>query len=317
MISWHRLLGLILTDFFTGSNYEVELEKSLTLQEQYLDVLIIKKIKGKEPAYFPNGLETLSKHNLLTYKSLHEPLDAWAIDELVGYYTIYRKMVSPSTKMLLPIEDFQLYAVTTRRPQKLRRGHQLKRLKKGVYELWSASRPIRIIVTSELPAQGQNALWLFFSGQAEGFQFSDKHYRWHYPKNKGLLWQLYERYLKEEVVMSYTWEEFHREYTDPYLKSLSPEVLLKELSPEERLEGLSPNARLKGLSPDVRLKGLSPDVVFKQYQPEERLKGLSPEVVFKQYQPEERLEGLSPDVRLEGLSLEVIEKYLSQLKKNQ
>jgi hypothetical protein len=30
MISWHRLLGLTLTDFFTGSNYEVELEKNLT-----------------------------------------------------------------------------------------------------------------------------------------------------------------------------------------------------------------------------------------------------------------------------------------------
>jgi len=263
MISWHRLLGLILTDFFTGSNYEVKLEKSLTLQEQYLDVLIIKKTEGKEPASFPNGLETLSKHNLLTYKSLHEPLDAWAIDELVGYYTIYRKMVSPSTKMLLPIEDFQLYAVTTRRPQKLRRGHKLKRLKKGVYELWSASRPIRIIVTSELPAREQNALWLFFSGQASGFKYSDKHYRWHYPKNRGLLWQLYERYLKENVVMSYTWEEFHREYTEPYLKSLSPEVLLKELSPEERL------------------KGLSPEVVLKQYQPEERLEGLSLEVIEK------------------------------------
>ncbi len=197
MISWHRLLGLVLADYFTGSNYEVKLEKSLTLQEQYLDVLIIKKIEGKEPASFPNGLETLSKHNLLTYKSLHEPLDAWAIDELVGYYTIYRKMVSPSTKMLLPIEDFQLYAVTTRRPKKLRRGLKLKRLKKGIYELWSASRPIRIIVTGELPARDKNILWLFFSGKAK-VKFSDKYYRWHYPKNRGFIWQLYERYLKEE-----------------------------------------------------------------------------------------------------------------------
>ncbi len=135
MISWHRLLGLTLTDFFTGSNYEVELEKNLTLQEQYLDVLIIKKTEGTAPEYFPGGLENLSDHNLLTYKSFHEPLDPWTIDELVGYYTIYRKMVSPSTNDLLPIEDFQLYAVTTRRPKKLARRQKLKKLKKGVSRL--------------------------------------------------------------------------------------------------------------------------------------------------------------------------------------
>jgi hypothetical protein len=135
MIDWHRLLGLILTDFFTNSNYKVEMEKNLTLQEQYLDVLIIKKSEGEAPEYFPGGLETLSDHNLLTYKSFHEPLDAWAIDELVGYYTIYRKMVSPSTKELLPIEDFQLYAVTTRSPKKLGRRQKLKKLKKGVSRL--------------------------------------------------------------------------------------------------------------------------------------------------------------------------------------
>jgi hypothetical protein len=144
-------------------------------------------------------------------------------------------------------------------------------------------------VTSELPKREQNALWLFFSGQAKGFQFSDKHYHWSYPGNKGLLWQLYEKYLNEGIVMPYTLEDFHREYTEPYLKSLPPEVLLKELSPEERL------------------KGLSPEVVFKQYQPEERLKGLSPNA---------RLKGLSPDVRLKGLSPEMIEEYLSQLKKH-
>jgi len=225
----------------------------LTLQEQSLDILIIKKTEGTVPKYFPGGLENLSEHNLLSYKSFHEPLDAWTIDELVGYYTLYRKMVSPSTQNLLPIEYFQLYAVTTRRPQKLRRRHKLKRLRKGIYEFWNASRPIRIIVTSELSAREQNALWLFFSGQAKGF-LSDKHYHWHYPKNKGLLWQLYEQYLKEEVVMSYTWEDYHREYTEPYLKSLSP---------EERLKGISPDVRLKGLSPDVRLKGLSPEVIEK------------------------------------------------------
>ena len=42
----------------------------------------------------PDGLENLRKYNLLTYKSIHEPLDSWAIDELISYYVLYRKIIS-------------------------------------------------------------------------------------------------------------------------------------------------------------------------------------------------------------------------------
>jgi len=116
MIEWHRLFGLTLMDFFTDSFYEVELEKDLSIQEQFLDVIILKKSEGKPPAELPDGLENLSDYNLITYKSLREPLDDWALDELIGYYTMFRKQASPTLKELLPIEAFQLYAVCTRRP---------------------------------------------------------------------------------------------------------------------------------------------------------------------------------------------------------
>jgi hypothetical protein len=36
MISWHRLFGLFLVDFFTDSPYTVELEKDLSLKQQFL-----------------------------------------------------------------------------------------------------------------------------------------------------------------------------------------------------------------------------------------------------------------------------------------
>jgi hypothetical protein len=42
-IKWHRLFGIMLIDFFTDSNYKVELEKDLSIKQQYLDVVIIKK----------------------------------------------------------------------------------------------------------------------------------------------------------------------------------------------------------------------------------------------------------------------------------
>ena len=37
---WHRLFGLLLTDFFTGSPFTVEVERDLSAQPQFLDVVI-------------------------------------------------------------------------------------------------------------------------------------------------------------------------------------------------------------------------------------------------------------------------------------
>jgi hypothetical protein len=42
-MNWHRLFGLLLTDFFAGSPFEVELEKDLSLKKQILDVAILRK----------------------------------------------------------------------------------------------------------------------------------------------------------------------------------------------------------------------------------------------------------------------------------
>ena len=105
-INWHRLFGLTLMDWLTDSNYQVELEKELSLKKQYLDVVIIRKTIGKPLTEIPVGLDNLTEHNLLTYKSLREPLDEWAIEELIGHYTNYRKLVSPAGEELLPTNQF-------------------------------------------------------------------------------------------------------------------------------------------------------------------------------------------------------------------
>ncbi len=46
-IDWHRLLGLIFTDFFTGSAWNVELEKDLSVRRQLLDIIILGQNEGK------------------------------------------------------------------------------------------------------------------------------------------------------------------------------------------------------------------------------------------------------------------------------
>ena len=83
MIHWHRLFGLTLADDFTGTPYTVELEKDLARKRQILDVLII---RGEGPPLTEpcDGLEHLRPHNLLTYKSGQDTLDAWALEALIS-----------------------------------------------------------------------------------------------------------------------------------------------------------------------------------------------------------------------------------------
>src|SRR5947208_8639669 len=108
---WHRLFGLLLTDFFTGSPFVVEVERDLSVQQQLLDVAIIRRGRGRFVGRLPDGLDGLRPHNLLTFKSRHEALDAWTIKELSGADVAYRKLVSPSPSQLLPDVQFGLYAV--------------------------------------------------------------------------------------------------------------------------------------------------------------------------------------------------------------
>jgi hypothetical protein len=116
---WHRLFGLLLTDFFSGSPFTVEVERDLSQQQQLLDVVIVRRGRGRFVGRLPDGLEDLAEHNLHTFKSHREALDDWAIRELVGHYVAYRKLVSRSPSDLLPAERFQLYAVVARFPHNL------------------------------------------------------------------------------------------------------------------------------------------------------------------------------------------------------
>src|ERR1700726_901864 len=116
---WHRLFGLLLTDFFTGSPFTVEVERDLSEQQQFLDLVILRRGRGRFVGRLPDGLDALVAHNLITFKSYREALDAWAMKELIGHYVAYRKLVSPSPAALLSEEQFRLYAVAARFPQRL------------------------------------------------------------------------------------------------------------------------------------------------------------------------------------------------------
>src|SRR5438045_5880476 len=144
-MNWHRLFGLVLTDFFTGSPFVVELEKDLSIKKQLLDVVILRKGHGRFTGRLPDGLDDLASHNLITFKSHQEALDDWALKELTGHYVNYRKQVSPP-KALLPEHEFGLYAICSRYPQSLASTVSLRTLQEGVYDCRRGTDAITVIV---------------------------------------------------------------------------------------------------------------------------------------------------------------------------
>ena len=256
-MNWHRLFGLLLTDFFTGSPFVVELEKDLSMKKQLLDVAILRKGPGRFTRRLPDGLDNLSTHNLITFKSYQEALDDWALKELTGHYVNYRKQVSPSLKSLLPEEEFRLYAVCSRYPHNLANVVPWQPVQEGVYECRRGTDVIRVVVAQELPRTENNALLHLLSASPDKVRYGVAHYHQHSVETSSLLDRLFEGYQREGLTMPYTMEDFRREYL---------EERLKELTLEERLRGLSPEERLRGLSPDERLQGLSPDEIEKFLQ---------------------------------------------------
>jgi hypothetical protein len=311
---------MTMIDYFTDTPYHVELEKELCQKKQRIDVLLLEQAPDLPLSEIPDGLENLSKHNLLTYKSHHQPLDGWAIEELQGHYVNYRKQESPSLKKLIPRKHFRLYAACARFPQKLAKEVTLTELQPGVYQTIWGLHKVRIIVLSEVPKTPNNAPWHLFSGIQENIEYARDNYQWRDPDTSAILSQLCNTYIHEGVLMSYTREDMKRD-----VKKMRTEMVLQELREnpeiwqnlpvEDRLKGLSSDILLKRLSPEDRLKGLSPDILLKGLSPEDRLKGLSSDILLKRLSPEDRLKGLSSDVFLKRLPKETIETYLAKQQK--
>ena len=126
-------------------------------------MLIISKSTGKPVDKLPDGFEFLTDYNVLTYKSLNQSLNQWAIVEILGHYVSYRKIVSPKDE-LLPESKFQAFAVCKYPPKVLDSeknfGEDIKKIKAGIYKIESKLiGSIIILVLSQMALEEQNALW--------------------------------------------------------------------------------------------------------------------------------------------------------------
>ena len=204
MIEWHHIFGMALTDLFTDSKYRVEVEKELKMN-QFLDILVVEEQTGNAISELPDGFEDLSKYNLITYKSLRQPLDSWSLDELICYYVLYRKLVSPSLDNLMPTDQFRLFGISTRYPQNLSQIEHLEYVKNGIYRLIRGEFEISILVLSRMPLNQRDAIWNMFATKQKQIQFGLENSRWKSNDFKqSVINILFQKYQSENIILCHT-----------------------------------------------------------------------------------------------------------------
>ncbi|MEM7134249.1 MAG: hypothetical protein AAF702_48715 [Chloroflexota bacterium] len=305
IIKWHRLFGIAVEqDFIDYVSLRIDREKDLSNKEQLLDLLVVYTDSMEELATFlksppkplPDGLDNLSQHNLITYKSLRESLNEWTLQELLGHYVNYRKNTPVADSgTLFPEDHFQLYAICTRFPQTLITKYKSKEIQPGVYDLFGFGLTIRIIVLNSIPKAKHNAIWNIFSNVVENIEYGAIQYRSKLEEMSSVLDRLFKFYQLEGIHMSYSFEQFEKEH---FLDKV-PEML----QDEEVQPGLL----------ETFLKYLSLDKILSWFLDDDRRRQRSVRTILARLSPDERLEGLSPDERLEGLSPDEIKDYMKKL----
>ena len=139
--------------------------------------------------------------------------------ELVGHDVAYRKLVSPSPSELLPEDRFRLYAVSARFPHNLSGQVPWQERQAGVYDCRWGTDTVRVVVAGELPREAHNAPLHLFSASPELVDFGRDAYRRRSEKTSRLLGQLFERLQGEGFAMSFTMEDFNRQYVKEHFSS--------------------------------------------------------------------------------------------------
>jgi hypothetical protein len=237
-IPWHRIFGMALTQYFAGTEWQVDVEVDLSLQQQRLDLVILRRKGPGTPAKWPDGFGTPADYNLLTFKALQDPLNPWTHKELAAHGVNFRKQVSSNPDQLLPEAHFRLFAASMRYPRQLASQITLQPVGPGAYDVVWGTDTIRILVLREMPEAEQNLVWNLFSSDPQRIATAFQRLGPRSESWSSVLNYLLRFYGLEGMAMPYTMEEFKRD---------AAEELLNELTPEQRLKGLSPEQLLSVL----------------------------------------------------------------------
>jgi hypothetical protein len=238
---------MALTQYFVGSAWKVDVEVDLSLQQQRLDIVILRRLGDAPQPRWPDGFGPPAAYNLLTFKALQDPLNAWALKELASHGVSYRKQISPDLEHLLPEEHFRLLAASMRYPQGLAERVTLQPQGPGTYDVQWGTDTIRILVLREMPDADQNLVWNLFSGNQDQIARAFQRLQPRVQSWSSLVNDLLEYYGLEGIPMPYTIEDYERDAAERFLRKLTPEQRLEGLSPEQRLGGLPPEQILAAL----------------------------------------------------------------------
>ena len=118
----------------------------------------------------------------------------------------------------------------------------LEELIAGVYQCRRGTDVIRVLVAGQLPQTEENAPLHLFSGAKEQVKYGMQHYRRRSADVSSLFLQLLTDYQQEGLSMSYTMEDFRRDFARMSFKELTPEerrLALASLSEEQRQQMLA------------------------------------------------------------------------------
>ena len=222
-LKWHDFLTLILTDFFSGSPYDVESEVDLSSQKQFLDNVVIHQREGPFLRPLPDGMTELADYNLISFKSHQDTFEEWTLEELLAHYVAYRKLKSPSHQHLLPKEQFKLFGLSARFPTEMAKRVQLQPVQPGVYDRIGDLKPIRLIVLNELPMEQHNAMLQLLSAKENQLRYACQEYRQYNKDSSSLIQQLVDLYQQEGAKMTITMAELKKQVRAEFLESLTPE----------------------------------------------------------------------------------------------
>ncbi|KOR32829.1 hypothetical protein TI05_04780 [Achromatium sp. WMS3] len=170
---WHLLLGTTLNYKFGGSGAVIKSEVETTATPQRVDFVIENLHHYAKISQVLDGLNAEADHNIVTYKSHHQTLDANAINEHIGYYIGYKKGIEKLTDRDHSQDTYHLVAVCTRYPEALIKeaGTKWSQLKPGVYKI-NLLIDITVVVTSQVEMKPHNSAWLLFSHDKERVEYA-------------------------------------------------------------------------------------------------------------------------------------------------
>ena len=205
---WHRIFGMALTQYFAGTAWQVDVEVDLSLQQQRLDIAILRRRNPSLEPVWPDGVGIPADYNLFTFKALKDPLDPWALKELAAHGVNYRKYVSPDLNHLLPEDRFRLFAASMHFPRGLAKRVALQPQGPGAYDVDWGTDKIRILVLREMPEAEQNLVWNLFSGDQSRIATAFQRLQPQVQSWSSLLNELLGFYGLEGIAMPYTMERF-------------------------------------------------------------------------------------------------------------